>query len=107
MTIKELIAELQKHDENIEVAFSWDSGLSSPEHPEVIEEHEKKVLVFDVSSYASWDEDYQAPITNPCICAGYTGDTHRFTCPLFGKSRKCVCLGFTHANDCPHWELPT
>lgn len=103
MTIKELIAELQKHDENLDVAFWWDSGLSHPGNPEVTEQHGTKVLTFDVSSYGSWDWDHEKP---KCICAGRTEETHKFDCPLFGESRKCTCLGFTHTNACPQFVLP-
>jgi hypothetical protein len=61
MTVKELIVELQKHNPDIDVAFKWDGGYATPEDPEIIKVFNKKVLVFDVSDYGSWERDKYDP----------------------------------------------
>jgi hypothetical protein len=55
MTIKEFKKILNQYDENLLIAFEWDSGLSSPEVVPFIDK-EYRALVFDVSNYGSLDD---------------------------------------------------
>jgi hypothetical protein len=61
MIIRELLKKLQTYNQNLEVAFEWDGGLSNPQSFEV--EYDKNsgetVLVIDVSEYGTWDYDHE------------------------------------------------
>lgn len=59
MTIKEMIVELQKYDQNLEIGFGWDGGITgiSIEDFEVDEEH--KLLKVDVSCFGSISPNFE------------------------------------------------
>lgn len=56
MTVKELIAILNKYDPSFDVACKWDGGLSDPAPDSITVEEINNVVIIDVSEYGTWHD---------------------------------------------------